>query len=432
MLRSLLICSIPPVWLAKDTQLAELIRPQDRDLFDEAGYLRRNPALVEAIADRIVESAWDRYDKHGRREGRLPNDVDPEFYLAAYPIVAADLGRAPNRGDAAAHFIRFGRARGYLPHAQAARPDDPGAVASPFGGGWTDRADALDLIQNRFDLGRITVRQADRLRSWVRNGFVVLDLTTASDCLMPAALALEQIFAGAVPDTVFRCPAMGADPMGWVPELTPHPAAALDVHHLSKAVRSLILAPPVAGFLMQLFDSPLHVTASEGVLRPILRLPRQDSALMGHSAQRLFVGIWFGLDDPPSGEALHVYPGSHRLPDFKYGERYKSVEEARRMAEGGLAEQEARHTEQMLTSIRRGGLERLPLAPPHGSVVIWHPDLTYEITPAVGLDVRRGIRAWICPRYSTPLYSERIATRLHTQDGHSFTTGIYPEREPLD
>ena len=412
--------------------MAELIRPQDRDLFDEAGYLRRNPGLVEAIAARVVESAWDHYDKHGRREGRLPNDLDPEFYLAAYPIVAADLGRAPNRGDAAAHFIRFGRARGYLPHAQAARPDDPGAVTSPFGGGWTDRADALDLIQNRFALGRITDRQADRLRSWVRDGYVVLDLTTTTDRLAPAALAVEQAFAGALPGTLFRCPSMGADPMAWVPELTPEPSAALDIHFQSKAVRSLILAPPVAAFLTELFDSPLLITASEGFLRPVQRLPRQDSALMGHSAQRLVAGLWFGLDDPPAGEALHVYPGSHRFPDFQYAERYKSAEEAHRMGIGDVPAQEMYNSDRMLTVIRRGGLERRPLVPPYGSIVIHHPDLAYETVATAGLAVRRGIRAWVCPRTVAPLYSERIRTRPHTENGHTFTTGIYPDREPLD
>ena len=412
--------------------MPELIRPQDRDLFDEAGYLRRNPGLVDAIGAHIVGSAWDHYDKHGRREGRLPNDVDPDFYLATYPIVATDLGRAPNRGEAAVHFIRFGRARGYLPHAKADRPENPGAIGSPFGGGWTDRADALDLIQNRFDIGRLTDRQADRLRSWVRDGYVVLDLTTSTDRFAPAALALEQIFAGAVPGSLFRCPSLSVDPLEWVPELTPNPATMLDIHYLSKAVRSLILAPPVTGFLTELFDSPLTITASEGELRPVGRLLRQDSTLFGHSAQRLFAGLWFGMDEPPAGETLQVYPGSHRLPDFRYAGRHKSAEEARRMGENDASKQDIAISDLMLTAIRRGGLERRPLIPPYGSVAILHPDLAHESVATAGLAARRGIRAWVCPRYVAPLYAERVATRLHSQDGNAFTSGVYPEWEPLD
>lgn len=416
--------------------MPDFIRPRDRDLFDDAGYLRRNPGLVEAIDARIVESAWDHYDKHGRREGRLPNDVDPDFYLDAYPIVANDLGRAPNRGDAATHFIQFGRARGYLPNAAAARPNDPGAVDSPFGGGWTDRADAMDQIRNRLDLGRINDRQADRLKSWVRDGYVVLDLGTASDRLAPAALALEQIFAGARDSALFDCPALGPEHLAWQPELTPNPAHALDVHHLSKAIRSLLRARPVSAFLTELFDSPVLITATEGMLRPIARLPGQDSSRFGHSAQRQFVGLWFGLDElsdgEGAGEAMQAYPGSHRFPDFQYGGLYKSAEEARRMGDGDIQRQESRHAERLLTSIRRGGLERRQLAPAHGSVVVWHPDLAYEVTSPVGLAVQRGIRAWACPRFATPLYAERMPTRLYAEEGHSFTTAIYPEQEPLD
>ena len=412
--------------------MAELIRPQDRDLFDEAGYLRRNPGLIEAIEAHIVENAWDHYDKHGRREGRLPNDVDPDFYLAAYPIVATDLGRVPNRGDAVAHFIRFGRARGYLPHARAPRPDNPGAAPSPFGGGWTDRADAFDRIQNRLDLGRITDKQADRLRSWVQNGFAVLELGTSQDRLAPAKLALEQLFAGTVPDTLFRCPALGPDPMVWAPELTPNPAAVLDPHMLSKAIRSLILAAPIAGFLTELFDSPLTVTATEGVLRPIPRLPQRDSASFGHSAQPQSAALWIGLDDSSSGDALHVYPGSHRLPEYLYAGRYKSAEEALRMGNPDVSREQSQHSERLLTAIRRGGLERRPLSPPHGSIVVLHPDLVYEMAAVGDLSVRRGIRSWIGPRFAAPLYAERMPTRLHAHERHGFTSGVYADRTPLD
>ena len=369
-------------WCGALPQDAALTDP-DRDLFDEAGYLRRNPGLVDAIAAGIVDSGWDHFDKHGRLEGRLPNDVDPDFYLGAYPIAAFDLGRAPHRGDAAAHFLRFGRARGYLPNAQAPRREDPGAV------GWTDRPDALDGVQNRLDLGRITDKQAERLRTWARDGFVVFDLGTATDRFAPAAMALEQTFAGVMPGALFRCPALGADPMAWVPELTPHPAAALDIHYVSQAVRSLILAPMVVRFLTEVFDSPLRITASEGVLRPIARPPHRDSGR--------FVGLWFGLDDVPTGEAMHVYPGSHRRP-----------------------------------KLVREPLVREPLAPKPGSVVVWHPDTVWETASLIGLDVRRGIRTWIGPRTATPLYAETVPALLRVHDGHLFSAAAYPDREPLD
>ena len=43
-------------------------------------------------------------------EGRQPNDVDPAFYLAAYPEMERDLGHAPDRGRrrAALHHVGTG------------------------------------------------------------------------------------------------------------------------------------------------------------------------------------------------------------------------------------------------------------------------------------------------------------------------------------
>ncbi len=406
--------------------------PQDRDLFDEPGYLRLYPGLLEAIAAGIVESGWDHFDKHGRREGRQPNDVDPDYYLASYAAVAADLGHTPRRGDAAGHFVRFGRARGYLPNLRAPRPDDPSAAASRFGGLWTDRPDALDIIQNRFDLGRITDKQAERLRTWVREGYVTIDLGTATDCLAPAALGLDQIFAGIIPAARFLCPTLGDRPLPWVPELTPLPAAALDIHHLSGAIRSLILAPIVTRFLTELFDSPLRITATQGMLRPIARAPHQESSLAGHTSQRGFAGVWFGLDDPAAIEAMYVYPGSHHMSDFLYRGRFKSVGEARRMGEDIDAADEDRYAEHLKTAIRRSGCVRTVLAPKYGSAVVWHPDLIRESVSPTGLDVCRGLRVTVCPRTVTPLRAELAPSVLHAQGGHYFDSGIYADQEPLN
>ncbi len=406
--------------------------PQDRDLFDEAGYLRLHPGLRDAIAAGIVESGWDHYDKHGRREGRQPNDVDPGFYLKSYATIAADLGHEPRRGDAASHFIRRGRARGYLPNAKAPRPDDPSAIGSRFGGLWTDRPDALDMIQNRFDLGRITDKQAERLRTWVRDGYVTIDLGTATDRLAPAALALDQTFAGIIPDARFRCPSLADGPLPWAPELTPLPAAALDIHHLSGAIRALILAPIVTRFLTELFDSPLRVTGTEGMLRPIARAPFQDSSFAPHTSQRGFAGVWFGLDEPVAGEAMSVYPGSHPQTEFLYRDRFKSAGEARRMGEDIAAAEEASHAEQLMTAIRRRGFVRTPLAPKFGSAVVWHSDLIRESVTPAGLDICRGLRVVVGPRTVAPLDAEGAVTFLHTQDGHYFQSGVYPDQEPLD
>ena len=56
----------------------------DRDAFDESFYLEIYPDIAKAIADGGEISAWDHYDRHGRREGRLGTRFEPDFYLRSY------------------------------------------------------------------------------------------------------------------------------------------------------------------------------------------------------------------------------------------------------------------------------------------------------------------------------------------------------------
>jgi len=76
--------------------LTELPPFDDADLFDEAGYLRLYPGIAQAMMQGVIGTAWDHYFHYGRDEGRQPNDVDPTFYLAAYPEVEKDLGHPPS------------------------------------------------------------------------------------------------------------------------------------------------------------------------------------------------------------------------------------------------------------------------------------------------------------------------------------------------
>jgi len=143
-----------------------------------------------------ADTAWRHYAAHGRREGRQPNDVDPMFYLAAYPEMERDLGRAPTVADAAPHFVALGRARGYLPYAGARRLLNGAAQASPFGGFWTDQANALDLIQGRLELGRLRRWEAAMLRTFAMEGIVEFNRPADTDQIAAAGLFAHQAFTG--------------------------------------------------------------------------------------------------------------------------------------------------------------------------------------------------------------------------------------------
>ena len=207
-----------------------------------------------------------------------------------------------------------------------------------------DRPHTEASIETRQAQGQLTDRQADRLRGWARDGYAVVDLGGAADRIAPAALDLERAFAGAFPDLLFTCPALGAAPVRWVPELTPHPAAALAIHAVAPAVQALIAVPPISRFLTQILGRPERLFGSEACLRPIAHRPRSGRGL---------VTLWIALDREPAalGTPL-VWPGSHH---------------------GG------------------SDCEPIALTPPSGSVVFWHPDLLRAATPVPVLTVRRAL-----------------------------------------
>lgn len=379
--------------------------PLPPDLFDEAGYLRLYPDIAQAVAAGSVPSGRDHYRSHGQHEGRRPNDVDPDYYLRAYPQAAAEIAAGRAVG-AAMHYLRFGRARGYRPN--AALPA-PAATAMPpvFPWLWTDLPHAADLIDGRLALGSLSERQAALLHGWVRDGFIVLADPFDPHALAAAALDLERAFAGACPDLLFSCGAVALEPVHWQPEINPYPAAALDLHFMSRAVRELLFAEPLAEMLGLLFDSPALLAHSRGTLREAAQTLQRDGAGVGYSLPRQWVTAFVMLDEATgAADAPACFPGSHRIPPAQ-GRKPEQL-----LAEHDIAPQTLSWT--------------------RGQVVLRHPALLHSAGSAPDGVTRRCILAQYCPAYVAPHYAERIPVTLWPHGRQLFASPHYPGIDPLD
>ncbi len=409
----------------------------DADLFDEAGYLRLYPGVAQALMLGVVDTAWNHFFYYGRSEGRQSNDVDPAFYLAAYPEIERDLGRGPTEADAAPHFIMLGRARGYLPNASAPRPTNGAAMASPFGGLWTDHANALDLIQARLDLGWLRRREAATLRTFVLDGIVELDRPNDSERVNEAALVVSQAFTGMFPVLVFDGPEPSAERLPWRPELTELPVGARDPHMISRKIRDLVLDKSVTDFLTLLFEARPRLTASRAFLREATS-PDRDVAWFGHTLPLRFAAVTFTLEDgSPEGSpedlvggAALAWPGSHRLPDLVWGSEHVNLDEARRAGaidlEAALARRE--------TSIRDllHGQEPRRLHSWAGSRMIRNANLIHAVEAPEPPLQRRTVTAWYCPSHVAPCYMETTGARTHQHGEFAYSSGVYPALDPLD
>lgn len=404
-----------------DQQIAD-----ERARFDEAAYLRLYPDIARALAAGQIRSAWDHYDEHGRREGRKISDFDADFYLRSYPIAAEEIaaGRAI---DAFEHYKALGRARGFLPNHRAERAANAAALPSNYGGLWPDLANAEDVIAGRLEVGQLTAGQAEQLRFWSRNGYLILERAIPDEVVDAAARDLERAYAGGFDDLKFECHAVSPGHMTWRPEINPHPAKALDIHHFSAATRELMFADAIADFLALIFEAKAFASQSLGFLRGSAQEGHQDSAYVAYTIPRQFAASWTALEDVTLGAGeLFYYPGSHRWPDFIYAERFKSVSEAQRSsADRDMRSDIVRHVQSLEQRAKEAGIAKMPFAARKGDVLIWHADLVHGGNPVSQAVTRKSIVTHYCPRHLAPLFAESTQTRLWHHHGHCYTTSHY-------
>ncbi len=396
----------------------------EQALFDEATYLARYKDIADAVADGRIASGWVHYDAHGREEGRKAPGFDGDFYLRSYPSAGHDIAAGLAR-DAAEHYLRFGKARGFLPEPEAIRPDDA-APLPRFGGFWADRPDALDAVEGRLEVGQIDAAQAEQMRCWITNGYVILPGAVPPRLVERARKDLDRAYAGGYANLVFECGALGQGHLPWSAALGALPSKALDLHYFSKAMRELMFAPAITAFLALLFESRAFASQSLAYLRGSALDPHQDSAYVAYSIARRFAASWVALEDvtPKAGE-LFYYEGSHRVADYVYGGRHKSVSEAMRLGAGGdLGREIPGHVELLRERMELGAFARRVFAAKAGDALIWHADLVHGGSPISPDATRKSVVTHYCPKRLAPLFAERVGTPLFEHQGHYVTTGV--------
>jgi hypothetical protein len=206
----------------------KIIISNEYELFDEVEYLRANPDVAASVSTGFFATGWHHYNAHGRAEGRRCNNFDERFYLQSYPIAMEEIS-AGLASDPREHFVRFGRSRGYLTHPQAWRPNNAAALASPFGGLWPDLPNAFDIVRGRINTGHIAPPQADLLRFWIENGYVILRSAVSSDLIEQAVSDLDDAYSGKMHELRFVCGEVAGahDPVAWQPDFSLFPARRL-------------------------------------------------------------------------------------------------------------------------------------------------------------------------------------------------------------
>ena len=405
-----------------------------KSLFVEEEYLELYPEVAAAVRTGVFDSGRSHYLRHGRAEGRAGFRFDDEWYARSYPLAVHEVAQGLT-GSLASHYQQHGVARGYLPYPEALRPDNPASLPSRFGGMWVDQLNSRDIVAGQLEIGRITAQQADRLLSFIVNGYVVIEKGVSDDEVDRALEDLERAFNGEIDGLAFQCPNVGRGSFTQLQSvLRTKPAKALDLHYFSNSVRDLILSDKVADFLMLLFNARPFISQTLGFYRGSAQGAHQDTAYVPYTAQRGFVASWIALEDVSqnAGELFYI-PGSHTLEDFLYADRFKSISEATRS--GCRAElltmQEAQHVKSLEPRAASHGMSSETFLARRGDVLIWHADLAHGGKPISSNETRRSIVTHYCSKYASPIFAEQFKAPFHDHKGKGFyTTSHYPAEFP--
>jgi phytanoyl-CoA hydroxylase len=409
-----------------------MLRPTLLDemyVFNEADYYSFHPGIAEAVEAGVFKDGWAHYLRHGRSESRRICRFDERFYVDFYPLVAGELaaGRAANAFE---HYVLLGRGRGYLPHATAPRRD------SDLGNGglWIDAPDALDRVYGRYETGQITEAQATQLESFVRDGCVLLEGGVSDALIEPALADFERAWRNEIPGLRFECRGLGRGLSAWQPVVMEEAAKVLDIHYFSNAIRALIFAPAITGFLGLIFENKAFASQTQAFLRGAGENIHQDSAFVSYTHAASFASSWIALEDVTAGAGeLYYHEGSHRFPGFQYGGKFKSVHEALRASPNEpIGREIENHTKSLNENVMRFGLEKKPLLAKRGDVFIAHADLVYGGEPISPLNTRKSIMTHYCPKHLAPLFCEVHKVGFHEYEGHTYSSSHYAGLEPSD
>lgn len=175
--------------------------------------------------------------------------------------------------------------------------------AGPFP--WLDRPDAEAQIAAQWKAGKINRDEAEQLRYWVANGYVILKHAVEPAILDDAWAAYE----AAIRDGVVQPPAEPAGPND------PWPGRLQDPHMKVPALCQIMRHPNVLRWVQLLMGrepAPFqtiigHKGSQQGV--------HSDSIHMTTYPLGYLTAAWVAFEDihPDSGPLVY-YPGSHRLP----------------------------------------------------------------------------------------------------------------------
>jgi hypothetical protein len=231
---------------------------------------------------------------------------------------------------------------------------------------WYDRPDALAVIETRLECGQVTNEEAQLLRQFVTEGYVILDKSVSAAAIDPFVADLEH--------------AIQTGYQGY----QPGSSARMELLHFTyPSVKRLLYQRPAMDFLEMLWGVKPRPCQSLVFAFGSQQDAHQDTIHLTPYPAGYMCGVWTALEDiqPNSGE-LVVYPGSHRLKRLT-------------MADADCAKVQGDWTEfgakivPVWQAALEGAFKPVIYRPRKGQVLIWHENLMHGGSPRLDPSISR-------------------------------------------
>jgi phytanoyl-CoA hydroxylase len=294
---------------------------------------------------------------------------------------------------------------------------------SRFGGLWTDLSNAANLIDGKAALGWITREEADALRRWLEDGYVILPQAVPHDLIDRLEADVEEIWEGKSATRCFVEFYEGRHlvhyPAG--PRFKTQPCKLLHLYAHLDSVRRVVFAEPILRLLTLVFERPVLAFQSLYFRWGSRQDIHQDTAFVKVSSPLELAASWVALEDiqPNSGE-LEYFVGSHKLDDYLFEGCYKWMPPKSSEYERYIASLRQRSEEM--------GCRRERFLAKKGDVLLWSAELGHGGSQNVveGL-TRKSIVTHYCPINCDPVYSDdgRQFPRIQYNDIAYYTWARY-------
>jgi phytanoyl-CoA hydroxylase len=249
---------------------------------------------------------------------------------------------------------------------------------SAFGGLWPDRVDAEDVLRSKQERGEVSDADAERLQSWIDNGFVVFEGAISPEEVAAFDRAILQALDEE--DPRFRATVMGYKSDQRVPlerRFADWPSLKiLDSYYFLPQARDILLAAVLTDFLKLIFEAPPMLFQSLSFVKGSEQSLHQDTAYVKVEPPCHLAAAWVALEDIEEGSGELVYaPGSHRIPEELFGGTDKAW-----MPEHGQAEHD-RWMSRLEERVKEAGLTKQRFRPRQGDAFLWHADLAHGGAP---------------------------------------------------